>query len=192
MNGVTRKHVSFRIVHFGSECHFAPFIEHYHGIHRCIFMQGFCHSDELFVLDDGVALALDGEHIASVTTRDGLITRDGLASRIKHGSANGVPVGIGNGEGFTGWLGAVENGAKLVPGRLIVEEHAGSELVAHGFKRKLVDEKKINSFGGLESSPFTKLYNSGPLVADASEHLAHIIMGSAKLGKSSVAFCTSL
>jgi hypothetical protein len=33
---------------------------------------------------------------------------------------------------------------------------------------------------------------SALLIADASEHLAHVVMGSAKLGESRVTFCASL
>ena len=90
-------------------------------------------------------LALNGKYVASVATSDSLVARNGKTSRIKHWSANGAPVCVGSGEGFTSGLGAVEHGAKLVPSGL-VEENAGGKLVSHGFEGKLVNEKKISWF----------------------------------------------
>ena len=66
-----------------------------------------------------------------------MVARNGQASRIKHGSADGAPICIGSSEGFASGLGAVKDGAKLVPGRLVVEENAGGELMGHGFERKV-------------------------------------------------------
>ena len=100
----------------------------------------------MLVLNNGIAFALNGKYVASVATSDGLVARNGKASRIKYGSADGAPVCVGSGEGFTSGLGAIEHSAKLVPGGLAVEENAGGELVSHGFEGKLVNKKKISWF----------------------------------------------
>ena len=125
-------HFAHCAIELGGEGDALAFCQDAHGVHGGVLVQGFSHANELLVLDDGVAVALDGQHGAIVCTGDGLVARDLHHVAGEDGGSDGVPVGIGNAEGFTGRQGAVQDGAELVPCALVVEEHAGGELVAHG------------------------------------------------------------
>jgi hypothetical protein len=76
-----------------------------------------------------------------------LIAVDSLAGGVQDGSAYNLPVSFAKGKSFTGWHGAFDNVAKLVPSSLTVEESAGGELVSHGLRRKLIDKTKVSWFG---------------------------------------------
>ena len=127
-------HFAFCIVDASSEGHFSTFLQNYHGIHGSIFMQGLGQADELLVLNDGVGILLNAEDGAVVAARNGLVALNGRAGGVEDGSGEHVPVGIGQTECLASGEGAVEDGAKTMPGGLAVEESAGGELVGHGLE----------------------------------------------------------